>query len=170
MEMRRGGDASPLAASPLFKLAGSPPGYLGSPGLLATVAGRPAIKQEPSAASPEPAGGLRRPQEDWLPSPNQTSLDASSPFGVMPPMGAQTAAGFSVSPMSTSSYDPYSPTGRPGQSALPPPPTPPPPTGRSGQSLLYSPTGRPGQSLLSPPPHHHHPPRPPADQVSQQSR
>ncbi|KAF0311778.1 hypothetical protein FJT64_017481 [Amphibalanus amphitrite] len=69
MEMRRG--ESPLAASPLFKLAGSPPGYLGSPGLLAYrgLAGR-TIKQEPAAGSPEPgtasAGcmttGCRRPQ------------------------------------------------------------------------------------------------------------
>ncbi|XP_043206618.1 ecdysone receptor-like isoform X2 [Amphibalanus amphitrite] len=116
MEMRRG--ESPLAASPLFKLAGSPPGYLGSPGLLATVAGRPAIKQEPAAGSPEP-GLPRRMHDDWLPSPSQTSLDTGTPFAVLPVSGAQTAppggGGFSVSPMSTSSYDPYSPTGRPGE-------------------------------------------------------
>lgn len=139
MEMRRGG--SPLsAAGALFKLAPSPAGYQLPPGLLTTVtspgvtshqypsAGQrpPHIKQEPAAGSPEPGHALSK-RDDWLPSPNQTSLD-SSPFGGMaqvggglPPGGGGSGGGpggasFSVSPLSSSSYDPYSPTGKQGQS------------------------------------------------------
>ncbi|XP_037076488.1 uncharacterized protein LOC119097559 [Pollicipes pollicipes] len=112
MEMRRG--SSPLSSGPLFKLAASPTGYLAAPGLLTTVAGRAAlIKQEPMVGSPEPGLPRRPGPEEWLPSPNQTSLDSTSPFGAPP--GGQTGAGFSVSPMSSSSYDPYSPTGKQGE-------------------------------------------------------
>ncbi|KAG8227773.1 hypothetical protein J437_LFUL006407 [Ladona fulva] len=79
------------------------------------------------------SGGGKRPRhDDWLPSPSQASIvdpmsPSSGPGGGLPPGGSSlnghpysnttTLSNGYASPMSSGSYDPYSPNGKLGESA-----------------------------------------------------
>lgn len=134
--------ASPLASSPLFKPTPSPtPSYLSSPPasagsesafpspLLKMQQGRQltAIKQEPSFCDTPDTGlallsaAAAESASPWLHSPQAAGGNCMNGSTSAATAGAgSTGAMFTASPMSTCSYDPYSPTSRPGNDDLSP--------------------------------------------------
>lgn len=86
-----------------------------SPGSPVAVLDQPTTSGNSSSSNNNFPPSKRSRHEDWLPSPSQTSLDQLSPSSVLNGHPSYNVMSNGYSPMSSGSYDPYSPNGTVGE-------------------------------------------------------